>query len=343
MAYALQEARERVLAAGRELVREGLIARTWGNISARVSDTFFVITPSGRSYDTLTPEDIVPVDIRDMTSSGRLKPSSEKGVHTAIYRARPDVNFVIHTHQAYASALSVCGRDVEAAFSIPCSPYGRNGSEEIMANMDQTVRSHEGCSAVLMQHHGAVCFAGSVEETFDACRKLESVSRAYFARALGGSAPDIPFGITAGDPAGDFSACKRTEDPSLIPEGKHGAFLYLPYVRRYSAEGRELPAFIDDFAQMLGASIACVPDQKDTEAIKKALEEKDAVLSRNVGGIAAAKDPEDLTALFMVIEKNCLAAALAERDGMQPLDQADAVWDHEGYIRSYSLLARTNR
>ncbi|MGN1024048.1 MAG: class II aldolase/adducin family protein [Lachnospiraceae bacterium] len=343
MAYSLPTARELVLAAGKKLVEEGLIARTWGNISARVSDDEFVITPSGRSYDTLTPEDMVPVRIADMSYSGRIRPSSEKGVHTAIYRARPEVNFVIHTHQAYASALSVSGRDIEAAERIPCSPYGRNGSEQIMENMSQTLAANPDSGAILMQHHGAVCFAGSMEETFAACRRLEHESRAAFARALGGNAPDIPFGLTCETPAGDFASCKPTCDPELIPEGKQGAFLYLPYVRRYSAEGRDLPAYIDDFAQMLGCSIACIPDPKDTEAIRGELAKKDAVLIRNVGGIAAAKDPADLTALFMVIEKNCLAAALAGQDGMFPLDQTDAIWDHQGYLDHYSKLAQTNR
>ena len=58
MAYELEEAKKLVVAAGKKLVESGLIARTWGNVSARISDTQFVITPSGRAYETLTPEEL---------------------------------------------------------------------------------------------------------------------------------------------------------------------------------------------------------------------------------------------------------------------------------------------
>ena len=80
MAYSVEKARELVLKAGMELCEAGLVARTWGNISARVSDTQYVITPSGRAYDTLTPEDIVLVNITDGSYEGDVKPSGEKGV-----------------------------------------------------------------------------------------------------------------------------------------------------------------------------------------------------------------------------------------------------------------------
>ena len=61
MAYELEEAKKLVVAAGKKLVESGLIARTWGNVSARISDTQFVITPSGRAYETLTPKEVVVV------------------------------------------------------------------------------------------------------------------------------------------------------------------------------------------------------------------------------------------------------------------------------------------
>ena len=76
MAYELQEARELVIRAGLELSESGLIARTWGNISARISDTQFVITPSGRAYEDLTPDQIVITNIEDCSYEGSVKPSS---------------------------------------------------------------------------------------------------------------------------------------------------------------------------------------------------------------------------------------------------------------------------
>jgi len=69
-----QQAKEKVVAAGIRLVESGLIARTWGNVSCRISDSHFVISPSGRDYLTLTPGEIVAVAIADLSYSGDIKP-----------------------------------------------------------------------------------------------------------------------------------------------------------------------------------------------------------------------------------------------------------------------------
>ena len=84
--YEETEARRLVIEAGLRLVREGLIARTWGNISARISEEQFVITPSGRAYDDLKPEELVVVNVADCAYEGDIKPSSEKGIHAEAYR-----------------------------------------------------------------------------------------------------------------------------------------------------------------------------------------------------------------------------------------------------------------
>lgn len=78
MAYDVEEAKKLVVEAGKKLLETGLIARTWGNVSARISDTQFVITPSGRAYDTLTPDEVVVVNIDDCSHEGDIKPSSER-------------------------------------------------------------------------------------------------------------------------------------------------------------------------------------------------------------------------------------------------------------------------
>ena len=90
----LLKAKEIVVEAGKKLVSTGLIARTWGNVSCRVDDESFVITPSGRAYETLTPDDIVLVKTADLSYEGDIKPSSEKGIHAQCYLLRPECNFV---------------------------------------------------------------------------------------------------------------------------------------------------------------------------------------------------------------------------------------------------------
>lgn len=340
MAYTKEEGRALVLKAGLELVREGLIARTWGNISARISKDQFVITPSGRSYDTLKPEDIVVVSIADMSYEGRIRPSSEKGVHTAIYREREDVNFIIHTHQAYASALSILDQDVEAKERIPVSLYGRNGSEEIMENMKNCVASHPGCHAALMQHHGAVCFDDSMEKTFERCRRLEAISKDWYEKTCGKDLPELFFGITAENPAGDFSFLEKQK--IRIPGISCAALCDTPYVRLAAEHLSVLPAYIDDFAQMTGVSAPVLESIDDANALKDALSACPAVLIRNRGAILSADTMEDLAALSMVLEKNCLAALLAEKTGAKPVEEKDAAWDHEGYVTGYAKLAKSN-
>ena len=114
MAYSREEAAELIIKAGYALVEKGLIARTWGNISARLSDTEFLVTPSGMGYDRLTPDKLVVCKISDCSYEGEIKPSSEKGVHGEAYKYRPDVNFVIHTHQLYATAVGTTGKSLSA-------------------------------------------------------------------------------------------------------------------------------------------------------------------------------------------------------------------------------------
>ena len=91
MAYTEIEAKELVIEAGKRLVETGLITRTWGNISARISDTQFVVTPSGRAYETLTPDQIVVVNIADGTYEGDIKPSGEKGIHLDAYELHSEL------------------------------------------------------------------------------------------------------------------------------------------------------------------------------------------------------------------------------------------------------------
>jgi len=127
MAYTKEEAARLVLAAGIQLLDRGLIARTWGNISARLSESEFLITPSGRAYETLTPEELVAVKIADCSWEGDVKPSSEKGVHAALYALRPEVDFITphppgrglgHRHRRRRPSRSPAS---PGKTSLPCS------------------------------------------------------------------------------------------------------------------------------------------------------------------------------------------------------------------------------
>ena len=184
MIYTEQEARELVLEAGRRLIEKKLIARTWGNISARVSETAFIITPSGRAYETLRPEDLVLVQVADGSYEGDIKPSSEKGIHAAAYALRPEVGFIIHTHQFYASAVCAEGEDTPAA---PCAGYGLPGTGKLKKAVAAVIAAHPEQNAFLMARHGAICLGGTPEEAFQTADRLEDDCRSLFeARAAEG-------------------------------------------------------------------------------------------------------------------------------------------------------------
>ena len=175
-----------VVEAGRELVKEGLIQRTWGNVSCRVNEEQFVITPSGRDYMTLSPNDVVLVNINDLSYEGDVKPSSEKGIHAKCYQLRSTVNFVIHTHQTYASLVGLSGRDIndipeEAAAvlgdCVPAASYGLPGTKKLRSGVvDALLRAPE-AKACLMLHHGAVCVGEDKAEAFKVANTLEALCK----------------------------------------------------------------------------------------------------------------------------------------------------------------------
>ncbi|MDJ0764362.1 MAG: class II aldolase/adducin family protein [Myxococcota bacterium] len=186
----LGQAQTSVWESGIRLLKEGFVARTWGNISIRVNETLFVITPSGIGYEALTPEMIVPVAIDDLSYEGTIKPSSEKRLHQAIYRDRQEIRAVVHTHQSAASSVSASRKDIvevtrEASEII--GPYVRTtayalpGTSRLATLATQAIR---GSNAALLAHHGAVCIGRDMDEAFEVCKCLESLCQAFVEKAV---------------------------------------------------------------------------------------------------------------------------------------------------------------
>jgi L-fuculose-phosphate aldolase len=177
------EAKELVIRAGKELLKAGIIVRTWGNISCRISDTQFVITPSGLAYEDLTPDQIVIVNIADCSYDGDIKPSSEKGIHAEAYRLRPEVNFVIHTHQMQASVIGALGFDINyvaeksakiVGNDVPLASYGLPGTGKLRAGVVAAMQRTDS-KAVLMAHHGALCMGKDYDEAHKVAEELEVI------------------------------------------------------------------------------------------------------------------------------------------------------------------------
>ena len=180
-------AKKLVIEAGERLVETGLIARTWGNVSCRVDDKTFVITPSGKPYIGLTPDDIVEVAINTLEWGGNVKPSSEKGIHAEVYKQFPDANFVIHTHQKIASAVSALSNGIEKVTGeaanligsiIHLGGYGLPGTKKLKKGVTNALKLGPS-KAVIMAHHGALCFGKDSEEAFEVASSLENVCTDY--------------------------------------------------------------------------------------------------------------------------------------------------------------------
>lgn len=367
MAYSLEEARNLVIKAGLELLRSGLIARTWGNISARISDTQFVITPSGRAYEDLTPDQIVITNIEDCSYEGDVKPSSEKWIHADAYRLRPDVNFVIHTHQNYASALSILGDPItnipEALQlrrllgpSVPTAGYGLNGSKKLSDNVIAAISANPDSHALLMANHGAECMGTDYQNAFDIAHALETVSRARYREMLRSSLAYqmiLPSEeeMDAEDALGsDLHSYYEFMDsePAAADTGSTGeaAFAALSRAPFTVAASKlavpELFPYIDDQAQIAGTSLRILPADADSDAALEALEGRNAVLLKGKGAVCTGSSRDDVEAAVMVLEKGCRAALLARVVGITrqvpPIHPEHAAIDRDTYVNAYSRL-----
>ena len=193
----LEALRDIVCAMNKELPKHGLVTMTSGNVSGRDPETnLVVIKPSGISFAALTPSDLVVVDLDGTVVEGQLRPSVDTATHLVVYRARPDVGGMVHTHSNYATSFSAVGRPIPAVLTaisdefggpIPCAPYCQIGEEQI----GQAIVDHIGDSpAVLMQNHGVFTIGATPQAALKAAVMCEDVAKTvHLALALGTPIP----------------------------------------------------------------------------------------------------------------------------------------------------------
>lgn len=295
-----REARRLVAEAGRMFRKEGLVARTWGNMSCRIDESTFAITPSGLGYESMTEDDVVLFHMADGTWSGTRKPSSEKGVHIAAYRQFPDVGFVAHTHQPFASALGLAGFDAlslaeeehVALGGVACAHYGLPGSKRITANVSAALST--GAHAVLMAQHGALIAGKDLNDAFSRAKLLEAVCRRACKGQPGGSVlGEEGLNTLAKQLAGSFPCIGYTGAPAVQEAAK-----------------AEKPFFaqLDDMAQMIGPELLCV--RMEPRAVLAALKKHSAVLvydkNGGAGALCRADSTGDCEALKLLVEKACV-------------------------------------
>jgi L-fuculose-phosphate aldolase len=186
----LAEPRGDVAAAARRLFEAGLLRGTAGNLSVR-SGGLVAVTPSGVDYRLLDPGAVAVVDLDGRQVEGTLAPSSELPLHLAVYRARPDVGAVVHTHSRFATTFAVLGEELPAVHyllahagrRVRVAPYATFGSGELA---DACVAALAGDRAVLLANHGVVAVGADLERALAAAEAVEEVAElCWRARCLG--------------------------------------------------------------------------------------------------------------------------------------------------------------
>ncbi|MFP7298082.1 class II aldolase/adducin family protein [Neobacillus niacini] len=168
---------------GKRVYEKGFVAANDGNISVRIGEDEFLITPTNVSKGFLTPDMIIKVDSKGNVLEGDYQPTSEMKMHLLVYRERPDVHAVLHVHPPYATAFAIAGIPLDQAImpeavvslgTIPLAPYGTPSTDEIPEAVKTHVYDHQG---VLLENHGALTWGKHLEDAYNKMESLEFLAK----------------------------------------------------------------------------------------------------------------------------------------------------------------------
>ena len=191
-----QAEKRAVVEAARKIAEAGLASGTSGNVSTRLAPDgrrdLMAITPAGGRLSDLGEDDVAVVDFDVEPVEGDRVPSAESLMHVAIYRARPDVGAVIHTHPVYAGAAAVAGLEIPPIVDemvvliggrVLVSGYAFPSTQELADNVCTALGDR---NAALIRNHGAVGVGSDLPEAVDVCVLTERVAKIFcYARVLG--------------------------------------------------------------------------------------------------------------------------------------------------------------
>ena len=183
----LEELKEKVFKANLDLVKQGLVIFTWGNVSGIDREKgLVVIKPSGVSYDEMKASDMVVVDLETgKVVEGDLNPSSDTPTHLVLYKAFPNIQGVVHTHSTYATAFAQAGRDIpnigttHADYFYKDIPCTRDMTEaEVKLNIRKINPDHT--PAVLVKNHGPFSWGTSPDNAVYNAKVMEQCAKMAF-------------------------------------------------------------------------------------------------------------------------------------------------------------------
>jgi L-ribulose-5-phosphate 4-epimerase len=216
--------KKQIVDTAQALVRKGYLMATGGNISLRIpGQNAFAITPSNYDYFKMTSDDVCILDFELNKIEGHLKPSVESGMHGAIYKVRSDVNAIVHTHQAYVSALTLIKAPIPALFdeqarflgrSVDIIRYAPSGTGMLKNTVAKHVTNHN--NAFMMQNHGSLVFGHDMERAVHNVEILEKCALAYLlAICSERKVSKIPLAVR------EVAFAKLRKDQKKIEQGEH--------------------------------------------------------------------------------------------------------------------------
>ena len=184
--------REELVAYGVKIARAGLVAGAGGNISAREGDIIWM-KPSGLAMDDIQPDDLCGLNLADGRQiSGQLKPTSEYNMHLGIYRNRPAVQAVFHTHSPWASGIFSSGAELKPMFAefvcdlgcVKTIPYVTPTTDELADAVAEACREAD---TLFMVNHGMLATGANLKQAFYRCVVVEDAAKSMIAAAIVGT------------------------------------------------------------------------------------------------------------------------------------------------------------
>ncbi|WP_050008042.1 class II aldolase/adducin family protein [Butyrivibrio sp. WCE2006] len=352
----LQRLREEIIETCLSLLEQGLIVRTWGNVSARIDEKHYLITPSGIKYEDLTPEMLPIVSIEDNSYTGDYKPSSESLVHAAIYSIRNDAEFIIHTHQVYATCVGALGKKrlkaehKEKKVVFPVAQYALPGTKKLADNVKEASSKNADARSIIMANHGIVAFGHNANDAYKEALKLEIAAKKYiFNICKTDISNDVEEGFSSKLEDGKI-VYQRSDTPErikLIHQTIYSKRPDISYIFHNKSEAvmtisrrvNHMRPLLDDFAQIIGTSLRIPTSEGTPLSVKKNI---NAVFAYNDGAYCLGNTEDDAKAAAIVLDKGCIAHIAVMRFGEgRFISLYDCSKMNRNYRKNYSVLANS--